>query len=145
MIVLDPPEKETDESVSVRATKIMAALKEGKSFAELARQYSKDSKASIGGSWGKVNPEDVFRKELAEALSKLPAGGVSPLIELGSYGYILRKDDQQDVRLLTFEEAQPYAESRLKMAKAEQLYKEWLTRLRKDAYIRRFSLPADKK
>ena len=145
MIVLDPPEKESDDSVATRATKIMAELKEGKSFAELARQYSKDAKAAIGGSWGKVNPEDVFRKELAEALSKLKAGGVTPLIELGSYGYILRKDDQQDVRLLTFEEAQPYAESRLKMAKAEQLYKEWITRLRKDAYIRRFELPSDKK
>lgn len=145
MIVLDPPEKETDDSVATRATKIMAALKEGKSFAELARQYSKDSKAAVGGSWGKVNPEDVFRKELAAALSKLTAGGISPLIELGSYGYILRKDDQQDVRLLTFEEAQPYAESRLKMAKAEQLYKEWITRLRKDAYIKCFELPSDKK
>jgi peptidyl-prolyl cis-trans isomerase SurA len=145
MIVLDPPEKETDESVATRATKIMAALKEGKSFAELARQYSKDSKAAVGGSWGKVNPEDVFRKEMAEALAKLTAGGVTPLIELGSYGYILRKDEQQDVRLLTFEEAQPYAESRLKMAKAEQLYKEWITRLRKDAYIKCFELPSDKK
>jgi parvulin-like peptidyl-prolyl isomerase len=145
MIVLDPPEKETDETVAARATKIAAALKEGKSFAELARQYSKDSKASIGGSWGKVNPEDVFRKELAEALAKLKAGEVSPLIVLGSYGYILRKDDQQDVRMLTFEEAQPYVESRLKVAKAEQLYKEWITRLRKDSYIRVFELPSPKK
>jgi peptidyl-prolyl cis-trans isomerase SurA len=145
MIVLDPPEKETDETVATRAAKINAALKEGKSFAELARQYSKDSKASIGGSWGKVNPEDVFRKELAEALAKLKAGEVSPLIVLGSYGYILRKDDQQDVRMLTFEEAQPYVESRLKVAKAEQLYKEWITRLRKDSYIRVFELPSPKK
>jgi len=141
MIVLDPPEKETDGTVAARAAQISAELKEGKSFAELARKYSKDSKAATGGSWGKVNPEDVFRKELSEALAKLKAGEVSPLIELGSYGYILRKDDQQDVRLLTFEEAQPYAEGRLKIAKAEQLYKEWITRLRKDSYIRVFELP----
>jgi parvulin-like peptidyl-prolyl isomerase len=145
MIVLDPPEKETDETVATRAATIAAAIKEGKSFADLARKYSKDSKAAMGGSWGKVNPEDVFRKELTEALAKLKAGEVSPLIVLGSYGYILRKDDQQDVRLLTFEEAQSYVESRLKMAKAEQLYKEWITRLRKDSYIRVFELPSPKK
>ncbi len=145
MIVLDPPEKETDETVAARAAKITAALKAGQSFADLARQYSKDSKAAVGGSWGKVNPEDAFRKELADALAKLKAGEVAPLIELGSYGYLLRKDEQQDVRLLTFEEAQPYAESRLKMAKAEQLYKEWITRLRKDSYIRVFELPSPKK
>jgi hypothetical protein len=70
---------------------------------------------------------------------------VAPVIELGAYGYILRKDDQQDVRLLTFEEAQQYAESRLKIAKAEKLYKEWVSRLRKDAYIRIFELPTAQK
>jgi parvulin-like peptidyl-prolyl isomerase len=145
MIVLDPPEVATGESVSARAAKIHAALKEGKSFAELAKQYSKDSKAAAGGSWGKVNPEDVFRKELVDALAKLKPGEVSPVIELGAYGYILRKDDQQDVRLLTFEEAQQYAESRLKIAKAEKLYKEWVSRLRKDAYIRIFELPSAQK
>lgn len=145
MIVLDPPETETGESVAARAAKIHAALKEGKPFADLAKQYSKDAKAATGGSWGKVNPEDVFRKEMVEALAKLKAGEVSPLLELGAYGYILRKDDQQDVRLLTFEEAQQYAESRLKVAKAEQLYKEWISRLRKDSYIRVFELPAPKK
>ena len=145
MIVLDPPETETGESVVSRATKIQAALKEGKAFAELAKLYSKDAKASAGGSWGKVNPEDVFRKELVEALTKLKPGETSSLIELGAYGYIVRKDDQQDVRLLTFEEAQQYAESRLKIAKAEKLYKEWVTRLRKDAYIRVFELPSAQK
>jgi len=145
MIVLDPPEVATGESVAARAAKIHAALKEGKSFAEQAKQYSKDSKAAAGGSWGKVNPEDVFRKELVEALAKLKPGEVAPVIELGAYGYILRKDDQQDVRLLTFEEAQQYAESRLKIAKAEKLYKEWVSRLRKDAYIRIFELPTAQK
>jgi parvulin-like peptidyl-prolyl isomerase len=145
MIVLDPPDTETGESVAARATKIQAALKEGKAFAELAKQYSKDAKATAGGSWGKVNPEDVFRKELVEALTKLKPGETSSLVELGAYGYILRKDDQQDVRLLTFEEAQQYAESRLKIAKAEKLYKEWITRLRKDAYIRVFELPSAQK
>ena len=145
MIVLDPPETETGESVASRATKIQAALKEGKAFAELAKQYSKDAKATAGGSWGKVNPEDVFRKELVEALAKLKPGETSPLVDLGAYGYIVRKDDQQDVRLLTFEEAQQYAESRLKIAKAEKLYKEWVTRLRKDAYIRVFELPSAQK
>lgn len=145
MIVLAPPEGDAGESVASRATKIQAALKEGKSFAELAKQYSKDDKAAAGGAWGKVNPEDVFCKSVVDALAKLKAGEVSPLVEFGGLGYILRKDEQQDVRLLTFEEAQQYAESRLKVAKAEKLYKEWVSRMRKDAYIRVFELPSEKK
>ena len=145
MIVLPPPGGDAGESIASRATKIFAALKAGKAFAELAKQYSKDEKAAAGGSWGKVNPEDVFCKAVVDALAKLKAGEVSPLVEFGGLGYILRKDDQQDVRLLTFEEAQQYAENRLKIIKAEKLYKEWVTRLRKDAYIRVFELPSAQK
>lgn len=144
MIILDPPDKETDESVASRAEKIAAALKAGTSFASLAMTYSKDAKAANGGSWGKVNPEDVFRKEIVEALNKLKPGETAPVVMLDGYGYIVRKDEQQDARPLTFEEAAPYVESRLRMRQAEKLYKEWITRLRAESYIKVFELPSVK-
>lgn len=140
MIILDPP-KEGDESVEARAAKVMEALKSGTSFAALAKLYSKDAKASNGGSWGKVNPEDVFRKEIVTALGTLKPGEVSPLVKLDDYGYIVRKDEQQDARLLTFEEAAPYVESRLRMRQAEKLYADWMERLRREAFIKIFELP----
>jgi len=144
MIILDPPEKEGDESVAVRAEKIEAALKAGTSFASLARTYSKDAKAADGGSWGKVNPVDVFRKEIVEALDKLKPGETAPVVVLDGYGYIVRKDEQQDARALTFEEAAPYVESHLRMRQAEKLYKEWTDRLRAESYIKVFELPTSK-
>lgn len=144
MIILDPPDKEGDETVEARAAKIQEALKGGTSFASLAKTYSKDAKASSGGSWGKVNPEDVFRKEIVQALAALKPGEVSQLVVLDGYGYIVRKDEQQDARLLTFEEAAPYVESHLKMRQAEKLYKDWMERLRREAYIKIFELPTSK-
>jgi parvulin-like peptidyl-prolyl isomerase len=144
MIILDPPEKEGDESVAVRAEKIEAALKAGTSFASLARTYSKDAKAADGGSWGKVNPVDVFRKEIVDALDKLKPGETAPVVVLDGYGYIVRKDEQQDARALTFEEAAPYVESHLRMRQAEKLYKEWTDRLRAESYIKVFELPTSK-
>jgi parvulin-like peptidyl-prolyl isomerase len=141
MIILDPPEKEGDESIEARAKKIAEALKGGTAFASLAKTYSKDAKASSGGSWGKVNPDDVFRKEITVALNALKPGEVSSLVVLDGYGYIVRKDEQQDSRMLTFEEAAPYVESHLRMRQAEKLYKEWMERLRKEAYIKIFELP----
>jgi len=144
MIILDPPDKEGDESVAVRADKIAAALKAGTSFASLATTYSKDAKAANGGSWGKVNPEDVFRKEIVDALNKLKPGETAPVVMLDGYGYIVRKDEQQDARALTFEEAAPYVESHLRMRQAEKLYKEWTDRLRAEAYIKVFELPSVK-
>ncbi|MDD4102425.1 MAG: peptidyl-prolyl cis-trans isomerase [Kiritimatiellae bacterium] len=141
MIILDPPEQDGGLSVEERAVKISAALKEGTSFASLAKTFSNDAKAAQGGSWGKVNPEDVFRAEIVEALARLTPGEVAPVVILDGYGYIVRKDEQQDSRLLTFEEAAPYVESHLRMRLAEQIYKDWTDRLRAEAYIKVFELP----
>jgi len=144
MIILDPPAQEGDEPIDKRAAKIQEALKAGTSFASLAKTYSKDAKASNGGSWGKVNPEDVFRKEIVEALAKLKPGETSQVVVLDGYGYIVRKDEQQDSRALTFEEAAPYVESHLRMRQAEKIYKDWTDRLRAEAYIKMFELPTTK-
>lgn len=141
MIILDPPETETNKTVKVRADEIAKALAEGKSFADLARLYSSDSKAAQGGSWGKVNPEEVFRAEICEALGRLKAGEVSPLLELDGFGYIVRKDNQQDSRILTMEEALPYVEGRLRVRMGEEFYKKWTDRLRADAYVKVVALP----
>ena len=122
MIILDPPDKPGDETVEARSAKIAEALKAGTPFASLARTYSKDAKAANGGSWGKVNPDDVFRKEIVVELAKLKPGDTAPLVVLDGYGYIVRKDEQQDARPLTFEEAAPYVESHLRMRQAEKLY-----------------------
>jgi len=144
MIVLDPPDKPGDETVEARAEKIRAAMKSGTTFDLLARTYSKDAKAADGGAWGKVNPDDVFRKEIVDALAKLGPGETSPVLILDGYGYIVRKNEQQDSRTLTFEEAAPYVESRLKVRQAEKYYKEWVDRLRSEAYIKIFELPTSK-
>lgn len=143
MIILDPP-AEGEESVILRAGKIKMALENGGKFADLARKYSKDAKAKDGGSWGKVNPEDVFRKEIAAEVHRLAPGEVSDVLMLDGYGYIIRKDEAQDARILTFEEAFPYAESRLRVRQSEKLYKEWMARLRAESYIKIFELPRAK-
>lgn len=145
MIILDPPAGSTNLTVEARAAEISAALKKGKSFAELAKVYSSDSKAANGGSWGKVNPDDVFRKEIRDALAALKPGEVSEVLVLDGYGYIIRKDDQQDSRVLTYQEALPYAEGNLRMKMGEKLYKQWTDRMRKAAYIKIVELPGSKK
>ncbi len=142
MIILDPPQNDDDKSVKDRAREIEEKMSNGISFASLARVYSKDAKASQGGSWGKVNPEDVFRKEIVNMLVRLKPGETSPIIILDNYGYIVRKDEQQDGRALTFEEAAQYVESRLRMQKSEELYKAWMKRLRDDAFVKIFELPS---
>lgn len=140
MIILAPPSGK-QESIIVRAGKIKVALEKGETFASLAKKYSCDAKAKEGGSWGKVNPDDVFRKEIAREVKRLAPGSVSDVIILDDYGYIVRKDESQDARILTFEEASPFVESRLRAKKSEKLYKAWTERLRAESYIKIFDLP----
>jgi parvulin-like peptidyl-prolyl isomerase len=140
MIILDPPAS-GEKSVAERGSEIKKALTAGESFGSLAMQYSKDSRAAKGGSWGKVNPDDVFRSEIVKVLEGLKPGETSELLVLEEYGYIVRKDEQQDARMLTYEEAAPYVESNLRMKLSDKLYKSWIERLRTEAYIRVFELP----
>jgi parvulin-like peptidyl-prolyl isomerase len=140
MIILDPPQ-EGEPTVDKRAREIEDKLREGVAFAELARLYSKDAKAANGGAWGKVNPEDVFRVEICNMLNRLNPGETSPVIVLDGYGYIVRKEEQQDSRALTFEEAAQYVESNLRMKISEELYKAWMERLRADSYVKLYELP----
>ena len=141
MIVLDATDDDSLGTVEECAERIAAALKDGVAFADLARRYSKDSKAINGGSWGKINPDDVFHEDLAKVVRLLKPGEVSPLVQMGEVGYIVRKDEQQDMRTLTFEEASRFVEGRLRVEKSEKMFKEWTARLRKDAYISIFELP----
>ena len=91
-----------------------------------------------------MNPDDVFREEISDALQKLAPGEVSDLLILDDYGYIVKKDEQQDSRILTFEEAVPYVQGHLRMQATERLYKEWTDRLRADSYVRIVELPGGK-
>jgi len=145
MIVLAPPADASEGTITERANMIAAALKDGTSFADLARRYSKDSKAQNGGSWGKINPEDVFFKDLATAVTQLRPGQVTPLVVQSGYGYIARKDEQQDLRVLTFDEAAQFVEGRLKVEKSEKMFKEWVARLRNEAYIKILDVQGGKK
>jgi hypothetical protein len=63
------------------------------------------------------------------------------VIVLDDYGYIVRKEEQQDSRALTFEEAAQYVEGNLRMKKSEELYKAWMKRLREDSYVKLYELP----
>lgn len=70
-------------------------LKEGVSFAEVARQYSTDSRAAGGGDWGWITPEEVRERYLpaVEALSKLQAGQVSDVVVSGDSLFLVRCDE----------------------------------------------------
>jgi peptidyl-prolyl cis-trans isomerase C len=90
------------------AVAIIAKLKAGANFEDLAKAQSKDpGSASSGGDLGWNSPA-TFDKTFADAMVKLPKGKFSPTPVKTSFGYhVIRLDDVRDAKLPTFDEAKP--------------------------------------
>lgn len=144
VILLRPPADESAPSVETRAREILDRLAKGEKFGDLARQFSSDSHAKDGGLWKNVKPEEAFRPEIAEAIGKLNVKQISPLLNLDGWGFIVQKVDETKEKTRTFAEAYDEIVANVKKAEADAKYKEWLQRLRADAFIKIFPPPTDR-
>jgi len=117
-------EKETD------AKAIIAKLKSGGSFEELAKQSKDPGSAANGGDldWA---PAATYVKEFSEALVKLPKGTYTQVPVKTQFGYhVIRLDDVRDAKVPSFDEAKPQIASAMmgnqqwQQAKFEQMMKD---------------------
>jgi len=101
----------------------------GGSFATQAREISEDPSAPDGGNWGWIEPV-LFRKELMNAVSGLNAGEVSEIVETPEGLYLLQIEERREASSKSFEEMRREIEVELRDQQAEQLYRDWIARLR---------------
>lgn len=141
VILLKPWDGEGDDP---RPAEIIAELDEGAPFADLAKLYSSDSHASEGGVWKDVDPQEVFRPEIVEALAKLGEGEHSPVIDLDGWGFIVRKDSEVGTNVRSFEEAYNDVVAAVRKNLSEKAYAEWIRRLRADAFIKVGEFPDER-
>ena len=131
VILLKPDEQDKRDEVA-------AALKE-RPFAEVAREYSSDTHAAEGGVWKEVDPSEVFRPEVCKALADLPKGETSGWLDLDGWSFLLRKEDEAEMRSRTFAEAYDDIEANVREETAAKIYEEWIDRLKAKAYIKVFN------
>ena len=144
-VILLKPGKEGDgiPSLSTRWAQIGEELAAGVSFAELAIRYSADSHAKDGGLWADINPEEAFRPEIAEVISKLDVGKVSNMIDLDGWGFIVKKESESKAKKLSFSEAYDMIAANVRNEAAKKAYDEWISRLKEDAYIKIYPMPKE--
>jgi len=113
---------------------ILAELKEGKDFAEAAKEYSEDVSASIGGDVGFVVRGQMV-PEFEKTVYRLKEGEVSDVVET-EYGYhIIKAEEIQKGKTLPFKEVENKIKSILLSRKQESAYKDWIRELRESAFI----------
>lgn len=136
-ITLAKKENETQEEMLQRAESILTEVKNGASFAELAKLHSVDDKRKDGGKWGWINRGEVH-KELGDTLFSLPKGELGQPIAFNNYVFIPYIEDKREQGLQSIDEARQYIEKILAQELSNEVQSKMLQRLRKKAFIKYF-------
>ncbi|WP_280192087.1 foldase protein PrsA [Delftia sp. PS-11] len=104
-----------------RAKAIIAEVKGGKKFEDIAKKESKDpGSGARGGDLDWANPKS-YVPEFTEALVKLDKGGMTQAPVKSQFGWhVIRLDDVRQAELPKFEEVKPQIEQQLQQQKLGQ-------------------------
>lgn len=124
---------------SVAARQLMVSIRQqylkGKSFSELATQWSMDKdSAAEGGNIGEYSEND-FPELFAPTLTALQVGEISQILENEGMQYLFTKFNEVPSRLLTFEEVRNQIKEVITRRKQIQIYDEWVDQLKQENHV----------
>jgi peptidyl-prolyl cis-trans isomerase C len=119
------------------AKAIIAELKNGGDFAELARQKSTDPGAADGGDLGYF-PKEEMVPEFAEAAFKLDKGQISEPVHTRFGWHVIKVEDKRERQVPAFDQVRDQLATHL-VRKAQA---ELITKLRADSKIEHLEAPA---
>jgi len=136
MIVLNKTSGDDTNTVRL-AGEILAQIKEGATFQEMASVYSQDSQRSQGGDRGWVE-RSILRKELADVAFALKPGQVSEVIEMPEACYLMLVEQARPAHVKPLNEVRDDVELTLRTQSQKQLEQQWIAQLKKKTFIRLF-------
>lgn len=135
IIMLRPLADENEDQMRQTMEQIYEELEEGRSFADVAAEYSQDSRRERGGDWGWIQRPDL-KDELSTVAFELAPGEYSDPITLGQQTFILFVEDRREEGIQPLNQVRDRIEEILASQLARQAQKQWIERLRREAYIR---------
>jgi len=136
MIVLNKPSGDDTNTLNL-ANEILAKIKEGAVFQEMASVYSQGSQRSQGGDWGWVE-RSVLRKELAATAFTLKPGQVSGVIETPEACYLMLVEDVRPAHVKPLNDVRDDVEVTLRTQLQKQLEQQWIAKLKRKTFFRSF-------
>lgn len=119
------------------AREILAKLKSGAPFAEMASIYSQGAQRTQGGEWGWTE-KSVLRPELAEAAFQLGSGEISDVIETPQAFFIMLVEDKRADHIKPISEVRDEIETILQQQESARLEASYIDKLKKETFIRIF-------
>jgi peptidyl-prolyl cis-trans isomerase SurA len=137
LIQLTRTEGETDAQLAAMGTDILAKLKAGTSFEDLAKEYSKDARKSKGGDWGWLKRSD-FKKEFSDPAFALKKGEASRPVLLPEGCFLLFAEDRKFAGIQPIDEVRDQIERILVTQMSRSGQERWLERLRRNGYVKHY-------
>lgn len=135
LIMLKPIADESPDLLRQNAERVMKELDQGRPFESVAREYSQDSRKDRGGDWGWINRSDL-REELSDIAFALEPGEYSEPVAMGSQIFILYVEEKSDEGIQPLDAVRDTIENILVGQLRRQAQRQWLERLRRDAFIK---------
>ena len=117
-----------------RAEALLATLKQGESFEDLALRFSDGADASRGGRLGLVRQGELI-PALEQALASVEVGQITGIVETAEGLHIVRVDDKKPRQFRPFEQVKTEIQSLVFQQKTEDQYQIWMADLKNKAYI----------
>jgi parvulin-like peptidyl-prolyl isomerase len=117
-----------------KAKDILAKIKQGDNFSELAYNLSEDSYRVKSGDIGYIHRGRML-PEIDEVAFKLKVGEVSDIIKAQDNYFIVKVEDRKPEHQMTFEETKDRLRKDLESERANELYQKWIESLRSKAKI----------
>jgi peptidyl-prolyl cis-trans isomerase SurA len=133
-ILIKPRASDDLGDAKAKARDVMAQLKQGESFDDLALQYSDGPTASRGGRLGLVRQGELL-PAIERGVSNLVPGGISDVIESPEGLHIVRLDDKKPKQFRPYEEVRQEIQALVFQQKSEDMFQLWLADLKNKAYI----------
>lgn len=112
---------------------LIERIRNGESFAELARLFSNDGSAAKGGDLGWIYPGDTV-PEFERAMDLLAPGELSPPVQ-SPFGFHLIEVLERRVQDVSSERQRAAARQVLRERKRDEAYQDWLRQARDRAYV----------
>ena len=137
LIQLTRGETDTDASLLATANEILAKMKAGQSFEDLAKEYSKDPRRSKGGDWNWLKRSD-FKKEFSDPAFALKKGECSAPVMLPEGCFLLFAEDRKYAGIQPIDEVRDQIERVLVTQMSRSGQERWLERLRRNGYVKHY-------
>jgi peptidyl-prolyl cis-trans isomerase SurA len=131
----DQEDKGELDELTKKGEDILARLKQGESFGDLARAFSQGPGVDEGGDLGTFKLTDLD-PALRKVVNAIPAGGISGLIVASNGVQILKVVEKQGGESMSFEDVRDTIYGMLYREEMDKVYAAWIKELRESSYTK---------